>query len=164
MDSLPGKEKEEEEEEARLKVRQLKSKAQRRTTERGVVRELSSPNVTGMVLPVSSPFVSNFVPFVQENISENQGEGVQDSGETGHAVWFRDSVTEEETGVRARGSRAADVEIRATEHHQTTMPTALCCRSEDRGGYHPTEGSHLEQGSFKKRHAFVPMESVSPGV
>ncbi|KAK3536285.1 hypothetical protein QTP86_001389 [Hemibagrus guttatus] len=37
-----------------------------------------------------------------ENISENQGEGVQDSGETGHAVWFRDSVTEEETGVRAR--------------------------------------------------------------
>ncbi|KAK3550593.1 hypothetical protein QTP70_000682 [Hemibagrus guttatus] len=40
-----------------------------------------------------------------KNISENQGEGVQDSGETGHAVWFRDSVTEEETGVRARGSR-----------------------------------------------------------
>ncbi|KAK3544410.1 hypothetical protein QTP86_010798 [Hemibagrus guttatus] len=39
----------------------------------------------------------------QENISENQGEGVQDSGESGHAVWFRDSVTEEETGVRARG-------------------------------------------------------------
>ncbi|KAK3551164.1 hypothetical protein QTP70_013896, partial [Hemibagrus guttatus] len=38
----------------------------------------------------------------EENISENQGEGVQDSGETGHAVWFRDSVTEEETGVRAR--------------------------------------------------------------
>ncbi|KAK3528550.1 hypothetical protein QTP70_002794 [Hemibagrus guttatus] len=46
----------------------------------------------------------------RENISENQGEGVQDSGETGHAVWFRDSVTEEETGVRARGSRAEDVE------------------------------------------------------
>ncbi|KAK3531022.1 hypothetical protein QTP70_007866 [Hemibagrus guttatus] len=46
-----------------------------------------------------------------ENISENQGEGVQDSGETGHAVWFRDSVTEEETGVRARGSRAEDVEV-----------------------------------------------------
>ncbi|KAK3566779.1 hypothetical protein QTP86_004518 [Hemibagrus guttatus] len=42
--------------------------------------------------------------------SKNQGEGVQDSGETGHAVWFRDSVTEEETGVRARGSRAEDVE------------------------------------------------------
>ncbi|KAK3532031.1 hypothetical protein QTP86_003474 [Hemibagrus guttatus] len=36
---------------------------------------------------------------------------VQDSGETGHAVWFRDSVTEEETGVRARGSRAEDVEM-----------------------------------------------------
>ncbi|KAK3569721.1 hypothetical protein QTP86_004043 [Hemibagrus guttatus] len=35
-------------------------------------------------------------------ISENQGEGVQDSGETSYAVWFRDSVTEEETGVRAR--------------------------------------------------------------
>ncbi|KAK3506163.1 hypothetical protein QTP70_002089 [Hemibagrus guttatus] len=47
----------------------------------------------------------------RENISENQGEGVQDSGETGHAVWFRDSVTEEETGVRARGSRAEDVEV-----------------------------------------------------
>ncbi|KAK3559106.1 hypothetical protein QTP86_004109 [Hemibagrus guttatus] len=46
-----------------------------------------------------------------ENISENQGEGVQDSGETGHAVWFRDSVTKEETGVRARGSRAEDVEV-----------------------------------------------------
>ncbi|KAK3518931.1 hypothetical protein QTP70_015520 [Hemibagrus guttatus] len=46
-----------------------------------------------------------------ENISENQGKGVQDSGETGHAVWFRDSVTEEETGVRARGSRAEDVEV-----------------------------------------------------
>ncbi|KAK3514247.1 hypothetical protein QTP70_011840 [Hemibagrus guttatus] len=46
-----------------------------------------------------------------ENISENQGEGVQDSGESGHAVWFRDSVTEEETGVRARGSRAEDVEV-----------------------------------------------------
>ncbi|KAK3540717.1 hypothetical protein QTP70_034635 [Hemibagrus guttatus] len=30
---------------------------------------------------------------------------------TGHAVWFRDSVTEEETGVRARGSRAEDVEV-----------------------------------------------------
>ncbi|KAK3542987.1 hypothetical protein QTP70_008681 [Hemibagrus guttatus] len=43
--------------------------------------------------------------------SKNQGEGVQDSGETGHAVWFRDSVTEEETGVRARGSRAEDVEV-----------------------------------------------------
>ncbi|KAK3557262.1 hypothetical protein QTP70_026083 [Hemibagrus guttatus] len=41
-------------------------------------------------------------PWLKENISENQGEGVQDSGETGHAVWFRDSVTEEETGVRAR--------------------------------------------------------------
>ncbi|KAK3541958.1 hypothetical protein QTP86_008148 [Hemibagrus guttatus] len=40
----------------------------------------------------------------EKNISENQGEGVQDSGETGHAVWFRDSVTEEETGVRARAS------------------------------------------------------------
>ncbi|KAK3531989.1 hypothetical protein QTP86_002267 [Hemibagrus guttatus] len=36
---------------------------------------------------------------------------VQDSGETGHAGWFRDSVTEEETGVRARGSRAEDVEV-----------------------------------------------------
>ncbi|KAK3562905.1 hypothetical protein QTP86_011149 [Hemibagrus guttatus] len=48
---------------------------------------------------------------MKENISENQGEGVQDSGETGHAVWFRDSVTEEETGVRARGSRAEDVEV-----------------------------------------------------
>ncbi|KAK3545034.1 hypothetical protein QTP86_033232 [Hemibagrus guttatus] len=47
----------------------------------------------------------------EENISKNQGEGVQDSGETGHAVWFRDSVTEEETGVRARGSRAEDVEV-----------------------------------------------------
>ncbi|KAK3517986.1 hypothetical protein QTP70_029104, partial [Hemibagrus guttatus] len=47
----------------------------------------------------------------EENISENQGEGVQDSGENGHAVWFRDSVTEEETGVRARGSRAEDVEV-----------------------------------------------------
>ncbi|KAK3557973.1 hypothetical protein QTP86_005610 [Hemibagrus guttatus] len=47
----------------------------------------------------------------EENISENQGEGVQDSGESGHAVWFRDSVTEEETGVRARGSRAEDVEV-----------------------------------------------------
>ncbi|KAK3542777.1 hypothetical protein QTP70_002976 [Hemibagrus guttatus] len=47
----------------------------------------------------------------EENISENHGEGVQDSGETGHAVWFRDSVTEEETGVRARGSRAEDVEV-----------------------------------------------------
>ncbi|KAK3564657.1 hypothetical protein QTP86_024535 [Hemibagrus guttatus] len=46
-----------------------------------------------------------------ENISENQGEGVQDSGESGHAVWFRDSVTEEETGVRARGSRAEDIEV-----------------------------------------------------
>ncbi|KAK3533132.1 hypothetical protein QTP70_008813 [Hemibagrus guttatus] len=46
-----------------------------------------------------------------ERISVNQGEGVQDSGETGHAVWFRDSVTEEETGVRARGSRAEDVEV-----------------------------------------------------
>ncbi|KAK3545449.1 hypothetical protein QTP70_007696 [Hemibagrus guttatus] len=43
--------------------------------------------------------------------SKNQGEGVQDSGETGHAVWFRDSVTEEEIGVRARGSRAEDVEV-----------------------------------------------------
>ncbi|KAK3545922.1 hypothetical protein QTP70_016773 [Hemibagrus guttatus] len=31
--------------------------------------------------------------------------------ETGHAVWFRDSVTEEETGVRARSSRAEDVEV-----------------------------------------------------
>ncbi|KAK3517044.1 hypothetical protein QTP70_033834, partial [Hemibagrus guttatus] len=51
----------------------------------------------------------------RENISENQGEGVQDSGETGHAVWFRDSVTEEETGVRARGSRAEDVESRFSE-------------------------------------------------
>ncbi|KAK3523360.1 hypothetical protein QTP86_029867 [Hemibagrus guttatus] len=29
----------------------------------------------------------------------------------GHAVWFRESVTEEETGVRARGSRAEDVEV-----------------------------------------------------
>ncbi|KAK3505797.1 hypothetical protein QTP70_019986, partial [Hemibagrus guttatus] len=48
---------------------------------------------------------------VRENISENQGEGVQDSGETGHAVCFRDSVIEEETGVRARGSRAEDVEV-----------------------------------------------------
>ncbi|KAK3506979.1 hypothetical protein QTP70_033856 [Hemibagrus guttatus] len=38
----------------------------------------------------------------QESRGVNQGEGVQDSGETGHAVWFRDSVTEEETGVRAR--------------------------------------------------------------
>ncbi|KAK3559189.1 hypothetical protein QTP86_005183 [Hemibagrus guttatus] len=47
----------------------------------------------------------------EENISENQGEGVQDSGETSHAVWFRDSVTEEETGVRAGGSRAEDVEV-----------------------------------------------------
>ncbi|KAK3513809.1 hypothetical protein QTP70_028866 [Hemibagrus guttatus] len=47
----------------------------------------------------------------EENISKNQGEGVQDSGETGHAVWFRDSVNEEETGVRARGSRAEDVEV-----------------------------------------------------
>ncbi|KAK3561567.1 hypothetical protein QTP86_010220 [Hemibagrus guttatus] len=47
----------------------------------------------------------------EENISENQGEGVQDSGETGHAVWFRDSVTEEETGVRARGSRSEEVEV-----------------------------------------------------
>ncbi|KAK3533155.1 hypothetical protein QTP70_011264 [Hemibagrus guttatus] len=47
----------------------------------------------------------------EENTSENQGEGVQDSGESGHAVWFRDSVTEEETGVRARGSRAEDVEV-----------------------------------------------------
>ncbi|KAK3508010.1 hypothetical protein QTP70_010147 [Hemibagrus guttatus] len=28
-----------------------------------------------------------------------------------NAVWFRDSVTEEETGVRARGSRAEDVEV-----------------------------------------------------
>ncbi|KAK3568207.1 hypothetical protein QTP86_000216 [Hemibagrus guttatus] len=46
-----------------------------------------------------------------ENISENQGEGVQDSAEIGHAVWFRDSVTEAETGVRARGSRAEDVEV-----------------------------------------------------
>ncbi|KAK3568949.1 hypothetical protein QTP86_020633 [Hemibagrus guttatus] len=45
------------------------------------------------------------------HIRENQGEGVQDSGESGHAVWFRDSVTEEETGVRARGSRAEDVEV-----------------------------------------------------
>ncbi|KAK3531995.1 hypothetical protein QTP86_002262 [Hemibagrus guttatus] len=36
---------------------------------------------------------------------------VQDSGETGHAGWFRDSVTEEESGVRARGSRAEDVEV-----------------------------------------------------
>ncbi|KAK3512268.1 hypothetical protein QTP70_002274 [Hemibagrus guttatus] len=43
------------------------------------------------------------VHSLNESISENQGEGVQDSGETGHAVWFRDSVTEEETGVRARG-------------------------------------------------------------
>ncbi|KAK3548186.1 hypothetical protein QTP70_005182 [Hemibagrus guttatus] len=41
---------------------------------------------------------------ISENISENQGEGVQDSGETGHAVWSRDSVTEEETGVRARAT------------------------------------------------------------
>ncbi|KAK3559241.1 hypothetical protein QTP86_008352 [Hemibagrus guttatus] len=47
----------------------------------------------------------------EKNISENQGEGVQDSGETSHAVWFRDRVTEEETGVRARGSRAEDVEV-----------------------------------------------------
>ncbi|KAK3529743.1 hypothetical protein QTP86_003019 [Hemibagrus guttatus] len=47
----------------------------------------------------------------EKNISENQGKGVQDSGETDHAVWFRDSVTEEETGVRARGSRAEDVEV-----------------------------------------------------
>ncbi|KAK3516913.1 hypothetical protein QTP70_028204 [Hemibagrus guttatus] len=47
----------------------------------------------------------------EENISKNQGEGVQDSGETSHAVCFRDSVTEEETGVRARGSRAEDVEV-----------------------------------------------------
>ncbi|KAK3557346.1 hypothetical protein QTP70_026574, partial [Hemibagrus guttatus] len=44
-------------------------------------------------------------------ISARIKEGVQDSGETGHAVWFRDSVTEEETGVRARGSRAEDVEV-----------------------------------------------------
>ncbi|KAK3519772.1 hypothetical protein QTP70_004293 [Hemibagrus guttatus] len=48
---------------------------------------------------------------VEENISENQGEDVQDSGETSYAVWFRYSVTEEETGVRARGSRAEDVEV-----------------------------------------------------
>ncbi|KAK3532178.1 hypothetical protein QTP86_009192 [Hemibagrus guttatus] len=48
-----------------------------------------------------------------------KGGGVQDSGDMvyhhcmvyRHAVWFRDSVTEDETGVRARGSRAEDVEV-----------------------------------------------------
>ncbi|KAK3570786.1 hypothetical protein QTP86_025427 [Hemibagrus guttatus] len=40
-----------------------------------------------------------------------KGKVYKGSGETGHAVWFRDSVTEEETGVRARGSRTEDVEV-----------------------------------------------------
>ncbi|KAK3530027.1 hypothetical protein QTP86_009918 [Hemibagrus guttatus] len=42
---------------------------------------------------------------------KNQGEGVQDSGETGHAVRFRDSVTEEETGVRARVSVTSPINL-----------------------------------------------------
>ncbi|KAK3513205.1 hypothetical protein QTP70_009746 [Hemibagrus guttatus] len=49
--------------------------------------------------------------FVDLEKAYEGGEGVQDSDESGHAVWFRDSVTEEETGVRARGSRAEDVEV-----------------------------------------------------
>ncbi|KAK3518092.1 hypothetical protein QTP70_033311 [Hemibagrus guttatus] len=56
-------------------------------------------------------YLGSTVQSNRECGKEDQGEGVQDSGESGHAVWFRDSVTEEETGVRARGSRAEDVEV-----------------------------------------------------
>ncbi|KAK3557345.1 hypothetical protein QTP70_026575 [Hemibagrus guttatus] len=53
----------------------------------------------------------------------DQGEGVQDSGETGHDVWFRDSVTEEETGVRARGFESLGPPPMTTQNtlHQTLM-------------------------------------------
>ncbi|KAK3543295.1 hypothetical protein QTP70_014042 [Hemibagrus guttatus] len=49
--------------------------------------------------------------YLGSTVQSNGECGKEDSGETGHAVWFRDSVTEEETGVRARGSRAEDVEV-----------------------------------------------------
>ncbi|KAK3530967.1 hypothetical protein QTP70_007276 [Hemibagrus guttatus] len=49
--------------------------------------------------------------YLGSTVQSNGECGKEDSGETGHAVWFRDSVTEEETGVRARGSRAEDFEI-----------------------------------------------------
>ncbi|KAK3569145.1 hypothetical protein QTP86_025447 [Hemibagrus guttatus] len=49
--------------------------------------------------------------YLGSTVQSNGECGKEDSGETGHAVWFRDSVTEEETGVRSRGSRAEDVEV-----------------------------------------------------
>ncbi|KAK3573336.1 hypothetical protein QTP86_022730 [Hemibagrus guttatus] len=49
--------------------------------------------------------------YLGSTVQSNGECGKEDSGETGHAVWFRDSVTEEETGVRARGSRAEDVQV-----------------------------------------------------
>ncbi|KAK3568432.1 hypothetical protein QTP86_006939 [Hemibagrus guttatus] len=49
--------------------------------------------------------------YLGSTVQSNGECGKEDSGETGHAVWFRDSVTEEETGIRARGSRAEDVEV-----------------------------------------------------
>ncbi|KAK3567735.1 hypothetical protein QTP86_024053, partial [Hemibagrus guttatus] len=49
--------------------------------------------------------------YLGSTVQSNGECGKEDSGESGHAVWFRDSVTEEETGVRARGSRAEDVEV-----------------------------------------------------
>ncbi|KAK3571709.1 hypothetical protein QTP86_017856, partial [Hemibagrus guttatus] len=49
--------------------------------------------------------------YLGSTVQSNGECGKEDSGESGHAVWFRDRVTEEETGVRARGSRAEDVEV-----------------------------------------------------
>ncbi|KAK3538357.1 hypothetical protein QTP86_000550 [Hemibagrus guttatus] len=49
--------------------------------------------------------------YLGSTVQSNGECGKEDSCESGHAVWFRDSVTEEETGVRARGSRAEDVEV-----------------------------------------------------
>ncbi|KAK3528840.1 hypothetical protein QTP70_011763 [Hemibagrus guttatus] len=49
--------------------------------------------------------------YLGSTVQSNGECGKEDSGETGHAIWFRDSVTEEETGVRARGSRAEDIEV-----------------------------------------------------
>ncbi|KAK3565948.1 hypothetical protein QTP86_023273, partial [Hemibagrus guttatus] len=49
--------------------------------------------------------------YLGSTVQSNGECGKEDSGESGHAVWFRDSVTAEETGVSARGSRAEDVEV-----------------------------------------------------
>ncbi|KAK3510965.1 hypothetical protein QTP70_027797 [Hemibagrus guttatus] len=46
---------------------------------------------------LGSTVQSNVECGKEEYISENQGEGVQDSGETGHAVWFRDTGKRQES-------------------------------------------------------------------